>query len=100
MFFNFILNKKKKKKCCLLESKWKIKYDLLLNIYMLYNQIVTCICPFIQDVANISIVSYSILNHTFTVAGGAAGGSKQAAVARRQGSCHGRSCVQQMDRTQ
>jgi len=32
---------------------------------MLYNQIITYICPLIQDVANISIASYSIFNHTF-----------------------------------
>ena len=39
-------------------------FQFILNIYMLYNQITTCVCPLIQDVANISIASYSILNHT------------------------------------
>jgi len=32
---------------------------------MLYNQIIACICPLIQNVANISIASYSIFNLTF-----------------------------------
>jgi len=32
----FMPNFKKKKKCCLLESKWKIKYDLLPNFNVLY----------------------------------------------------------------
>jgi len=39
--------------------------NFILNIYVLYHQVIICICPLIQDVANISIASYSILNHTF-----------------------------------
>ena len=47
-------------------------FNFFLNIYMLHNPRITCICPLItyicpliQDVANISMSSYIIVNLTF-----------------------------------
>jgi len=40
-------------------------FNFNLNIYMLYNGMITSICPLVQNVPNISIASCYILSHIF-----------------------------------